>query len=268
MVITVATGDDGWYGWDQLNTGGSSDNMPYAPASFNTVVAVGGTSLYLNQSGSRASETVWNDDGPQDFYGSNLGLTGATGGGCSTLIAAQPWQSHVPGYVATMCGTKRLATDVAAVVDPLTGFDIYDSYDPTGSGNSGWMTVGGTSLASPIVAAMWALAGGADGASYPSLSLYGHLGTSSLYDVTVGGNGYCDGETVGECGLGNPNSFGYGMIDCDYTSTDSPGTPSSGTAQCDAGPGYDGPRGVGTPSGLNAFRPVQFAVIKLPTTCW
>jgi len=267
VVTTVASGDNGWDGWDQLNTGGSSDNMPYAPAAFNTVVAVGGTSLYLNQSGSRASETVWNDDGPQDFYGSNLGLTGATGGGCSTLIAAKPWQSHVSGYGATMCGSKRLSTDVAAVADPLTGFDIYDSYDPSGGGDPyGWVTVGGTSLASPIVAAMWALAGGADGASYPSLSLYGHLGTGSLYDVTVGGNGYCDGESMGECGLGNPNSFGYGMIDCDYTGTDSPGTPSPGTAQCDAGPGYDGPSGVGTPTGLNAFRPVQYAVIKLPTT--
>jgi len=267
VVITVAAGDDGWDGWDQLNTGAGSDNMPYAPASFNTVVAVGGTSLTLNQSGGRASETVWNDDGPQDFYGSNLGLTGATGGGCSSLIAAKPWQSHVPGYGATMCGNKRLDTDVAAVADPLTGFDIYDSYDPTG-GNApdGWVTVGGTSLASPIVAAMWALAGGADGASYPSLSLYGHLSTRSLYDVTVGGDGYCDGEAAGECGLGNPNSFGYGMIDCDFTGTDSPGTASPGTAQCDAGPGYDGPSGVGTPNGLNAFRPVQFAVIKRATT--
>ncbi len=267
VVITVASGDDGWDGWDQINTGGSSDNMPYAPASFNTVVAVGGTSLYLNQSGSRASEAVWNDDGAQDFYGSNLGLTGATGGGCSSLIDAKPWQSHVPDYGATMCGNKRLATDVAAVADPLTGFDIYDSYDPSGGGDPyGWVTVGGTSLASPIVAAMWALAGGADGASYPSLSLYGHLGTQSLYDVTVGGDGYCDGESVGECGLGNPNSFGYGMIDCDYRGTDSPGTTSPGTAQCDADPGYDGPSGVGTPTGLNAFRPAQYAVVKLPTT--
>jgi len=267
VVITAASGDDGWFGWDNLNTGGSSDNMPYAPASLNTVVAVGGTSLYLNQAGGRASETVWNDDGPQDFYGSNLGLTGATGGGCSTLITAQPWQSHVPGYAAMTCGTKRLSTDVAAVADPLTGFDIYDSYDPTGSGNPyDWVTVGGTSLASPIVAAMWALAGGAAGASYPSLSLYGHLATSSLYDVTSGGNGYCDGETVGDCGLGNPNSMGFGMIDCDYTSTDSPGTPSTGTAQCDAAPGFDGPTGVGTPTGLNAFKPVQYAVITLPAT--
>jgi hypothetical protein len=196
-----------------------------------------------------------------------LGLTGATGGGCSTLIVAEPWQSHVPGYGATMCGNKRLDTDVAAVADPLTGFDIYDSYDPSGGNDPyGWVTVGGTSLAAPIVAAMWALAGGADGASYPSLSLYGHLGTPALYDVTVGGDGYCDGEAVGECGLGNPNSFGYGLIDCDFTDTSSPGTPSPGTAQCDAGPGYDGPSGVGTPNGLSAFKPVQYAAIKKPTT--
>jgi len=40
---------------------------------------------------------------------------------------------------------------------------------------------------------MFALAGGAHGVKYPVLNLYGHLGTSSLYDVTSGGNGYCDG---------------------------------------------------------------------------
>jgi hypothetical protein len=265
VVITASTGDDGWEGWDRVNQSGTPDGVPSFPASLNTVVAVGGTSLDLNQSGGRASETVWNDNGPQDIYGANLGLTGATGGACSTLFTAQPWQLHVRDYAATTCGTKRLDADVAAVGDALTGFDIYDSYDYTGSGNPYlWITVGGTSLASPIIAAMYALAGGANGAKYPSLYLYGHLGTPALYDVTAGGNGFCDGETAGDCGIGNPNALGFGMVDCDYTNTDSPGTPSSGTAQCDAAPGYDGPSGVGTPVGLSAFEPAQFGTITLP----
>lgn len=268
VVITASTGDNGWFDWDRVNVGGISANMPSTPASLNTVVSVGGTSLNLTQAGGRASEAVWNNDGPQDFYGSNLGLTGATGGGCSTLINAKSWQSHVPGYAATTCGTRRLAADVAAVADPLTGFDIVDSFACGGCPAAGWSTFGGTSLSAPLVAAMWALAGGAGGAANPSLSLYGHLKdlTPSLYDVTVGGNGYCDGETVGDCGTTNPNSLGFGMIDCEYTSTASPGTPSTGTAQCDAAPGYDGPTGVGTPKGLTVFKPVQYAVLTLPTT--
>lgn len=266
VVITASTGDDGWFGWDSMNAGGASNNLPNIPAGYSTVVAVGGTSLDLNQSGGRASETVWNNNGSWDYFGQTYGVTGATGGGCSTLFSAQAWQSHVPGWAATTCGTKRLAADVSAVADPLTGFDIYDSYTCTYCGTPGWATYGGTSLASPVVAAMWALAGGAGGIKYPSLLPYGHLSdtTPSLYDVTVGGNGYCDGLTVGDCSTSNPNTWGYGMIDCDYTSTASPGTPSTGTGQCDAAPGYDGPSGVGTPIGLKAFQPAQYATITLP----
>lgn len=267
VVITAAAGDDGWYGWDHVNALAFPDGVAYVPAAFPTVVAVGGTALNLDQAGGRASEAVWNDDGPQDYFGGNIGLTGATGGGCSTLFTAQPWQSHVPGYVATTCGTKRLVSDVSAVADPLTGFDIYDSYDYTGSGNPpGWITVGGTSLSSPILAAMWGLAGGANGFKYPSLYLYGHLRSGFIYDVTVGGDGYCDGETVADCGTGNPNSFGVGMIDCDYTDTSSPGTPSPGTSQCDATRGYDGPTGVGAPIGLSALKPVRYAAITQPAS--
>jgi hypothetical protein len=66
------------------------------------------------------------------------------------------------------------------------------------------VTVGGTSLSSPLVSALYALAGGGGGGgggvSYPAATLYSHLGQASLFDVTEGGNGYCDGEAVGPCG--------------------------------------------------------------------
>jgi hypothetical protein len=146
-----------------------------------------------------------------------------------------------------------LVSDISAVADPLTGFDIYDSYD-CGSdceadGVPGWLTLGGTSLASPLVASLWALAGGAQGMTYPTADLYGHLGTSSLYDVTSGGNGYCDGEGAAQCG--DPNTLGDGVVDCDYPATGS--TAAAGDRACDALAGYDGPSGVGTPNGLAAF---------------
>ena len=61
------------------------------------------------------------------------------------------------------------------------------------------MTVGGTSLSSPIIAGLYGLAGGSGGVSYPAATLYSHVGqASSLYDVTEGGNGYCDGEVAGD----------------------------------------------------------------------
>ncbi|MDA8040515.1 MAG: hypothetical protein M0Z69_15470 [Actinomycetota bacterium] len=88
------------------------------------------------------------------------------------------------------------------VITASTGDDGYDSYDwwiKTPSGGPAAnptapnfpaelatvVSVGGTSLASPLIAAMFALAGGSHGTAYPALTLYGHLGKASLYDVTV-----------------------------------------------------------------------------------
>ncbi len=252
IVITASAGDDGYYDFDLL--GGaipSPYNQPNAPSSLNTVVAVGGTSLYLGQTATRESETVWNDNGTADYYESLLGFPlGATGGGCSHLFAAQTWQSNVSDWANTACGAKRLVSDIAAVGDYLTGFDIYASYN-CGADCSvlGWQTVGGTSLSSPLIAAMYALAGGAHGVKYPALTLYGHLGSASLYNVTSGGNGWCSGEGAAACG--NPNAFGEGILDCDYPASGT--TPSVGDLACDAGAGYNGPTGVGTPNGLGAF---------------
>jgi hypothetical protein len=62
-----------------------------------------------------------------------------------------------------------------------------------------WTPVGGTSLASPIVASMFALAGGSHGVEYPAKTLYSHLGSTGLYDVTEGGNGKCDDDYSSGC---------------------------------------------------------------------
>ena len=82
-----------------------------------------------------------------------------------------------------MCGTHRLVADVSADADYLTGFDIYDTFN-CGSACSppvpGWLTIGGTSLSSPLIAAMYGLAGGSHGVAYPALTLYGHLGSTAL----------------------------------------------------------------------------------------
>jgi subtilase family serine protease len=249
-VIAASTGDDGYYSFDQK----VSTNMPSGPASFSTVLAVGGTSLYLNQNATRSYETVWDSAGPADQYQRFYGIRGATGGGCSTVTTAPGWQTALSVWASTVCGTKRLPADVSALADPFTGFDIYNSNTTCGSScPTGWNTFGGTSLASPLVTAMFGLAGGAAGINYPALTLYGHLGTSALYDVTIGGNGYCGGEGAPQCG--NPNALGSGVLDCDYPASGS--TPSAGTRACDAAVGYDGPTGVGTPIGLTALQRIN-----------
>ncbi len=114
---------------------------------------------------------------------------------------------------------------------------------------SGWLTIGGTSLSTPLISSLYALAGGSSGVRYPALTLYGHLGNQPrCYDVTEGGNGYCDAAPESECA--HPDAFGavvagYALrLDCEYTTS------------CDAAPGFDGPSGVGTPNGLSLFKPL------------
>lgn len=245
VVITASAGDDGYYYYDLL----AATNQPSIPAAYNTTVSVGGTSLYLGQTASRQAESVWNDNGPRDVLQQALGQPlGASGGGCSTLFGAQRWQTSLSAWSHTGCGSGRLDNDVSAVADYLTGFDVYDSYN-CGSACSpapGWFTVGGTSLSSPIIAAAFGLAGGARGVRYPALTLYGHQ--TQAFDVLNGGNGWCDGQGAAQCP--NPNSLGYGIVDCSYTAG---GTPTLGDRTCDAAPGADGPTGVGTPKGLPMF---------------
>ena len=287
VAILASTGDDGWYDWDGINVGALSDGAPLVPASYNTVVGVGGTTLNLNPDGTRASETVWNDNGPFDAVGNAFGATygitgGAAGSGCSSIYTAQPWQQDVSGYSALGCGaTARNGVDIAADADYFTGFDTYETTSwcsgTDGNGNTcpasdpGWQTIGGTSLASPLVGAMWGLAGGPAGVNMPAMTLYGHFQAtpSQLYDVTVGGTGACDNTDPAPCsnffGASNPNTLGLGLLDCQWGG--------SGVAvltnkyQCNAKPGYDGVSGVGTPIGVTPFQPIApSAVIQNPGT--
>jgi subtilase family serine protease len=281
VAILASTGDDGWYAWDNFNAGGSSDSVPSTPASYNTVVGVGGTTLNLNPNGTRAAESVWNDNGPYDAYGFNIGAAmGAAGSGCSGKYAPRLWQQKVAGYSSLGCGSSsRDGVDIASEADYFTGYDTYETTswcsgtDDNGNtcpnSSPGWVTFGGTSLSSPSVAAMWALAGGPAGVKYPALTLYGHYKSdrSHLYDVTVGGTGLCDLNSPGECfGSSNPNvSLGAGLVDCAWGST---GTAiRANRSQCYAAPGYDGVSGVGTPKGTNPFKPMSpTAVITKPSS--
>jgi hypothetical protein len=94
--------------------------------------------------------------------------------------------------------------DVSAVADPNTGVAVYDS--TRYQGRSGWMVFGGTSVASPLVAGVYALAANAA----PLSTTYASSG--GLQDVTSGSNGSCGGSYLctavagfdGPTGLGTP----------------------------------------------------------------
>jgi hypothetical protein len=254
VVITAAAADEGYDFWDAFNNKKVTKvaERPSFPASAPDVISVGGTTLSLNAEGKREKEPVWNDDGPAD-EGKGSGHI-VSGGGCSTVFTAKAWQQNVPGWSATGCGGKRLDNDVAA--DSGFGLSVYDNYncgtaceeEKVGTSGHEWFAVGGTSFSSPIVAAMFALAGGSGGVSYPAATLYSHFGESSaFFDVTEGGDGYCDGAPESICG--KPNSKYGELLDCE------------GTLACDAATGFDGPSGVGVPKGLYGLRADAFTAV-------
>ncbi|WP_157875889.1 carboxypeptidase regulatory-like domain-containing protein [Streptacidiphilus griseoplanus] len=166
------------------------------PASSPYVTSVGGTSLVRDASTARGwSETTWNSHG------------GGPGSGCSLVQPKPAFQKD------TGCAQRTVA-DVSAVADPVTGVSVYDTFGSTYG--TGWAQYGGTSAASPIIAATYALAGSLPSGVHPNSFPYAHPG--SLNDVTSGSNGTCEPAYL-----------------------------------CQAGPGYDGPTGLGTPNGTAAF---------------
>jgi len=181
VAITVSSGDSGY-------------TREY-PAASPWVTAVGGTKLSRATNARGWTESVW----------SNSATQGA-GSGCSAYETKPSFQHD------TGC-TRRTIADVSAVADPQTGVAVYDSY-----GSGGWTVFGGTSVASPIIGAMYALANSATAGTYPNS--YPYANTSALWDVTTGSTASC-----------------------------SPAYLCTGTA------GYDGPTGLGTPNGAAAFGP-------------
>ncbi len=235
-VITAAAGDDGYLNWlEEPRTAAAN-----YPASSPHVVAVGGTRLLLTKAGGWERESVWNDGGES---GGIKDGHGAGGGACSTQFTAPPWQQSVADWSSVGCVKKRAIADVSADADPYTGIAVYDSQG-LGYGEE-WGAIGGTSLASPLIAATYALAGGADGVSYPARTLYENAAKSptSLHDVTEGSNG--------ECLL----PFDEPTRSTRCTSTAEAKTSCSSELICRAAAGYDGPTGVGTPDGISAFQP-------------
>jgi subtilase family serine protease len=192
VAITASSGDSGYgVSW---------------PAASPYVTAVGGTTLTAASNARGWTETVWS----------------GAGSGCSAYEPKPSWQTDAG------CA-RRTVADVAADADPSSGLGVYDTLNNCGSsslcdllislglvqGLDGWAQVGGTSLSSPLIASVYALAGNTASITYGS---YPYAHTGALFDVTSGSNGSCGGSYL-----------------------------------CTGAAGYDGPTGLGTPDGTGAF---------------
>jgi hypothetical protein len=173
VSVFAASGDDG-----------TAYGLIY-PSASPEVVSVGGTSLYLNANGTYSSESGWGIPN-YPYYGS--------GGGYSQAFAQPSYQVN-DGFAGN--NGARTNPDISAVADPNTGVAVYDPFD-YGSATP-WVQIGGTSVATPLLAGMASiadegrvLAGGSTLGSTEMLTdLYNlaNIAPGDLHDVTTGTNG-------------------------------------------------------------------------------
>lgn len=241
ITTFAASGDSGNNSTVPENKGAKGVGYP-ASSSYTT--AVGGTSVGLSQTGTQAVAAGWER---RVFYQPNtnadtfteltfnpkyLPIYGA-GGGQSAVSTQPSWQKGKVGAY-----TRRAVPDVAALADPTTPYIVRMTDPDTGQGV--YYAFGGTSLASPIVAALSGLAkrknGVAIGLGAPYF--YKLAGTSAIKDINY----------AGRAGLFFPGQVaGTGTV----VGLDAEPEDLVTTA------GWDNVTGVGSPNGIsfiNAFK--------------
>jgi subtilase family serine protease len=202
---------------------------PEWPAISPYVVAVGGTSLTLNSTGTYKSESGWS----------------GSGGGISKYESQPTYQQGV----VTQSTTSRTNPDVAYDANPNTGFYVADSYYQPGYT---WYEVGGTSAGAPQWSALIALADQSRGASNPlgeqaDAALYALYHTSAyktdFHDITSGNNHYAAGTGYDlVTGLGSPVANALVPSLAGFTSS----AQSSSATQSSSTTGTGGTGGTGT----------------------
>ena len=180
VATVAATGDAGYLAPGP--NGVPEDNFP---AALPGVTAAGGTTLGPASGGA-------------NVRGFSEGAWVGGGSGCN--------RDHgivKPAYQTDTGCRGRSYADLSADADPDTGLSVYEG--------GSWSVVGGTSLATPVIAAYYAITGA--GNSSPQ---WAYANSGALNDIVNGSNGTC--------------APGISYI-------------------CRAGAGYDGPTGVGSISG-------------------
>jgi subtilase family serine protease len=207
-------------------TNGNSSLTPEYPASNPLALSIGGTSLFMSDTGVYQNETVWNDSvASQCPNGCRLGIIpAATGGAPSFLFKAPSYQQSLTH------STSRETADVSYNAGVYTAVLVAQSF--RNPGHYGLYFVGGTSSGAPQWAGVIALTNQAAGHAlgYVNGALYDVAKdgpySSAFHDVTVGSNGF----------LGGPSES--------------------------AGPGYDMPTGLGSPNVANLIAPLIQAKAK------
>ncbi len=173
------------------------------PAASPNVIAVGGTTLNGCSNTSCAhfsSETAWS----------------GSGGGVSAYEKISAYQtgyggpvySESSGGISALTGGMRAIPDVSFEANPNTGVSVYDSTTYSDNGQSGWFTIGGTSVGAPNWAGIFAAGASNATALQSAQAIYGGGYASYLKDITGGSNGYSAGTGYDlVTGLGSPVNY-------------------------------------------------------------
>jgi subtilase family serine protease len=252
ITVNFSTGDDGDY------TAGGTDKASKTvsfPADVPYVTGVGGTSVGIGRNGQWLWEHGW-----QSAYStlSNGAWTAPAyssgGGGGTSQIYKQPFyqRGKVPSRISNYYGKgpMRSIPDISMPGDPNTGFEVGETQEFPDGTYWDQYRIGGTSLSSPLMAGMIAVA---DQLVHRSLGFvnplyYNLLGTPALHDITAPGKPLAEVRTDYVNTLDSSGGLRFRLRTVDVQ-----------TSTIHSTPGYDDETGVGTPQGPLFFLALPFA---------
>jgi subtilase family serine protease len=222
------------------------------PASDPWVTGVGGTSVGIGARGQYLWETGWSNSYSQLTNGkwtpAPPGPYNSGAGGGTSKLFGQPFyqKGRVPASISEAFSRRphRAVPDVAMPADPNTGMLVGETQVFPNGTHYGEYRIGGTSLSSPLMAGVMAIADDAAGFAHGFINpaLYQLLGTRSLHDVRPLGYPLAEVRTDYANGVNNAKGKVWSLRTA--------GIPTTIFTR----PGYDDVTGVGTPNGTAFVR--------------
>ncbi len=247
ITVNFSTGDAGD---DSVGGTDLAAKTVEFPADLPYVTGVGGSSVFIGSKGQWLGEQGWQTAYSalkNGTWGKPVYNSGG-GGGTSTLFT-QPWyqQGKVPASESeyfTKNVPMRTVPDIAMDADPNTGMIVGETQVFPDGTYWDQYRIGGTSLASPLLAGMVAVA---DQAHHKALGFinplyYSMIGTSALHDIVAPKSPLFQVRTEYVNGVDNKQGKLYKLQTIDVQNT-----------TIHDGPGYDDETGVGTPAGPAFF---------------
>jgi subtilase family serine protease len=249
ITVNFSSGDSG------DNTAGGTDLADKSvefPADLPYVTGVGGTSVLIGSHGQWLDEYGWQNaystltDGA--WTPAPPGTYSSGGGGGTSQLFAQPFYQagKVPANISEYYGSTpmRAVPDIAMDADPNTGMEVGETQVFPDGTYWDQYRIGGTSLSSPLLAGVVAMA---DQAHHHSLGFinplyYDLLGTQALHDIVAPTSPLAQVRTDYVNFLNDSQGKFFRLQTIDVQSTTLHDTP-----------GYDDETGVGTPHGPEFF---------------